>query len=180
MELKNSKTLENLKTAFAGESQARTRYEIYSEKAKNDGYEEIGEVFSKTAHNECEHAKIWLSFIENGLPSTEKALEIAAGGENYEWTEMYAEFAKTAHEEGFASIAALFELVGSVEKHHEERYNCFKEMLSEGKMFTADGETIWICRNCGHIHHGKSAPQICPVCKKEQSYFQRKDDCILS
>ncbi len=180
MELQNSKTLENLKTAFIGESQARTKYAIYAEKAKNEGYEEIAEVFTKTAMNEQAHAELWLGLIDNGIPNTQIALENASNGENYEWTEMYAEFAKIAREEGFGNIALMFEMVGSIEKEHEERYNCFKELLINGKIFTEDGEAVWLCRNCGYIHHGKNPPKVCPVCKKPQAYFQRKNDSELS
>ena len=175
MQLDGSKTLENLKTAFAGESQARTKYTIYGEIARKEGYEEIGDIFDQTAANEKAHAELWLSILSEGIPAnTQKALENAAGGEHYEWTDMYAQFARTAREEGFDNIATLFDMVGAIERDHEARYRRFIELLSQGKVFTEDGETVWLGRNCGHIHHGKSAPQVCPVCKKSQSYFEKK------
>ncbi len=175
MQLDGSKTLENLKTAFAGESQARTKYTIYGEIARKEGYEQIGDIFDRTAANEKAHAELWLSIMSEGIPAnTQKALENAAGGEHYEWTDMYASFAETARKEGFDNIAVLFDMVGAIERDHEARYRKFIELLSQGKVFTEDGEAVWICRNCGHIHHGKSAPQICPVCKKPQSYFERQ------
>lgn len=175
MQLDGSKTLENLKTAVAGESQARTKYNIYGEIARKEGYEKIGDIFDMTAANERAHAELWLSLLSEGIPATtQKALENAAGGEHYEWTDMYAGFAKTAREEGFDNIAALFDMVGSIEKEHEARYRCLLEQLQSGKVFTADGEAVWLCRNCGYIHHGQSAPLICPVCKKKQAYFERR------
>ncbi len=178
MTLENSKTLENLKTAFAGESQARTKYNTYAELARREGYEEIGDIFDRTAYNELAHAQLWLSIISEGIPATtQKALENAAGGENYEWTTMYKDFAQTAREEGFDNIAALFDMVGKIEKDHEARYLCFLKQLNEGKAFTDKGETVWICRYCGHIHTGSSAPKVCPVCKKPQAYFERKVSC---
>lgn len=174
MELKGSNTYENLKTAFAGESQARNKYTIYAEKARQDGYEEIAAIFEETAHNEKAHGELWLSQLEGGIPATQKALEDAAGGEHYEWTEMYADFAKTAKEEGFDNIARLFEMVGSIEKDHEARYRCFIEQLSQGKVFTAENEIVWVCTNCGYLHTGKTPPEYCPVCKKEKAFYQRK------
>ncbi len=178
MQLDGSKTLENLKTAIAGESQARTKYTIYGELARKEGYEEIGDIFDMTAHNEKAHAELWLSIVSEGIPAdTKKALENAAGGEHYEWTDMYADFAKTAREEGFDNIAVLFDMVAAVEREHEARYRRFIEELESGKVFTADGECVWICRNCGHIHHGKSAPMVCPLCKKPQAYFKKSDKC---
>lgn len=175
MQLDGSKTLENLKTAFAGESQARTKYTVYGELARKEGFEEIGDIFDETASNEKAHAELWLSIMSEGIPAnTAKALENAAGGENYEWTEMYADFAKTAREEGFDNIANLFDMVGAIEKEHEARYRKFIDEINNGRVFTAEGEVVWICRNCGHLHHGKSAPKICPVCKKPQSYFKKK------
>lgn len=176
MELENSKTLENLKTAFAGEAQALTKYYAYAEKAADEGYQEISEVFKNTAKNETAHAHLWLSLIAGGIPSTDKALQNAAGGEHYEWSEMYKEYAETARNEGFNNIAALFDMVASVENSHEQRYLAMREQLISGKVFTEDGETLWLCRNCGYIHHGKNPPKICPVCKKPQGYFQRKGD----
>ena len=175
MQLEGSKTLDNLKTAFIGESQARTKYGIYGKLARREGYEQIGDIFDITSHNEQAHAELWLSLMSEGIPKdTAKALENAAGGEHYEWTEMYADFAKTARQEGFDNIAALFDMVAAIEKDHEARFNCFKEQLEGGKVFTKDGEVVWVCRNCGHIHTGKSAPLVCPVCKYKQSYFEVK------
>ena len=175
MQLEGSKTLENLKTAVSGESQARTKYTIYGEIARKEGYEQIADIFDMTAANEKAHAELWLSIISEGIPeNTQKALENAAGGEHYEWTDMYADFAKTAREEGFNNIATLFDMVAAIERDHEARYRKFIEQLQSGKVFTEDGEAVWLCRNCGHIHHGKEAPKICPVCKKPQSFFERK------
>lgn len=175
MQLDGSKTLENLKTAFIGESQARNKYTFYGEIARKEGYQQIGDIFDMTAHNERAHAELWLSLMSEGIPATtQKALENAAGGEHYEWTEMYADFAKTARQEGFDNIANLFDMVASVEKDHEARYLCFLEQLNSGKVFTADGEVVWVCRNCGYLHTGKEAPKMCPVCKKPQAYFEVK------
>ncbi len=175
MQLEGSKTLDNLKTAFIGESQARNKYNIYSEIARKEGYQQIGEIFDLTAHNEFAHAQLWLSLMSEGIPSdTAKALANAAGGEHYEWTEMYADFAKTARSEGFDNIAALFDMVAKIEKDHEARFNCFLEQLNTGKVFTKDGEVVWVCRNCGHIHTGKQPPMVCPVCKKEKAFFEVK------
>ncbi|MCM1335952.1 MAG: rubrerythrin family protein [Bacteroides sp.] len=175
MQLDGSKTFENLKTAFAGEAQARTKYNLYGEIARKEGYEEIGDIFDKTAANERTHAELWLSIISEGVPAdTKKALENAAGGEHYEWTEMYADFAKTAREEGFQNIAAIFDLVGAIERDHEARFRSFIDLLQSGKVFSEEGETVWVCRNCGHLHHGTSAPMVCPVCKKPQSFFERQ------
>lgn len=177
MELEGSKTFENLKTAFIGESQARNKYNIYGEKARKEGYEEIGAIFDETAHNEKAHAELWLSLISGGIPTTQKALLDAAGGEHYEWTEMYAGFAKTAREEGFGNIGLLFEMVGQIEKSHEARYRCFEEQISKGKVFTDEGEIVWICRNCGYLHTGKTPPEVCPVCKKPKAFYQRENKC---
>ncbi|MGN0657783.1 MAG: rubrerythrin [Ruminiclostridium sp.] len=175
MQLDGSKTLENLKTAISGESQARTKYTIYGEIARKEGYQQIGDVFDRTAANEKAHAELWLSLVSEGIPaSTKKALENAAGGEHYEWTDMYKSFAETARQEGFQNIAALFDMVASVEKEHEARYRRLMELIDQGKVFTEEGETVWICRNCGYLHHGKSAPMVCPLCKKPQDYFQRE------
>lgn len=173
MELKDSKTYQNLATAFAGESQARVKYEFYASQAKKDGYEQIAAFFTETSNNEKEHAKLWYKHMAGGKvgPTTEN-LKLAAAGENYEWTEMYAEFAKVAREEGFTRIAYLFEAVGKIEKEHEERYNKLLKNLEEGKVFARDGEYMWICSNCGHIHFGKEAPQVCPVCAHPQAYFE--------
>ncbi len=175
MELKGSKTESNLMAAFAGESQARNKYTYYASKARKDGYEQIAAIFEETANNEKEHAKMWFKELHGGdIPDTHTNLEDAAAGENYEWTDMYKEFAKVAKEEGFDRIANLFEEVGKIEKEHEERYRKLITNIDEGKVFSSDGDTIWICRNCGHVVIGKKAPEICPVCKHAKSYFERK------
>ncbi len=173
MELKGSKTEKNLATAFAGESEARNKYTYYASKAKKEGYVQISNLFLETAENEKEHAKIWFKLL-HGIGTTAENLLDAAKGENYEWTEMYAQFAKEAHEEGFEDIARLFEGVAAIEKEHEERY---RKLLAnvEGKMvFSKEGEAIWQCSNCGHIVIGKEAPEMCPVCSHPQAYFQVK------
>lgn len=173
MDLKGSQTEINLQTAFAGESQAHTKYEYYASQAKKDGYEQIAALFLETSHNEKEHAKIWFKYLHGGeMPETLANLEDAAAGENYEWTEMYAQFAKEAKEEGFIRIAALFEMVGAIEKEHEERYNKLLQNLEAGQVFARGDEMMWICSNCGHIHFGKNAPQVCPVCAHPQAYFE--------
>ncbi len=175
MELKGTKTYENLKAAFAGESQARNKYTYFASKAKKDGYEQIAAIFEETALNEKEHAKIWFKLLEGGaIKSTEENLATAADGENYEWTDMYAEFAKTAREEGFDEIADKFEAVGKIEKAHEERYRKLLANINDKKVFSSDGEAIWVCRNCGHIVIGNAAPEVCPVCNHPQSYFEIK------
>ena len=175
MELKGTKTYENLKKAFAGESEARNKYTYFASKAKKDGYEQIAAIFEETALNEKEHAKIWFKILEGGaVKSTEENLKAAADGENYEWTDMYAEFAKTAREEGFEEIATKFEQVGAIEKSHEEKYRALLKSVEDKKVFSGDGEAIWVCRNCGHIVIGKDAPEVCPVCNHPQSYFERK------
>ena len=175
MELKGSKTEQNLMTAFAGESQARNKYTFFASQAKKDGYEQIAAIFQETADNEKEHAKLWFKLLNGGsIGSTEENLKAAAAGENYEWTDMYAEFAKTAKEEGFARIAYLFEEVGKIEKEHEERYLKLLENVKEGKVFEAGEVKIWKCRNCGHIVVGTSAPEVCPVCAHAKSFFERK------
>ena len=175
MELKGTKTYENLKKAFAGESEARNKYTYFASKAKKDGYEQIAAIFEETALNEKEHAKIWFKILEGGaVKSTEENLKAAADGENYEWTDMYAEFAKTAREEGFDEIATKFEQVGAIEKSHEEKYRALLKSVEDKKVFSGDGEAIWVCRNCGHIVIGKDAPEVCPVCNHPQSYFERK------
>jgi rubrerythrin len=173
MKLDGTKTLENLKTAFAGESQARNKYTYFASKAKKDGYEQLAAIFEETANNEKEHAKIWFKYLCGGdVPSTEENLKAAAEGENYEWTEMYAEMAKTAREEGFEAIARQMEGVAKIEKEHEERYRKLVANIQEGKVFAREGETVWICSNCGHIHIGSKAPGACPVCAHPQSYFE--------
>ena len=175
MELKGSRTEANLMTAFAGESQARNKYSYYASKAKKDGYVQIAQIFEETANNEKEHAKIWFKLLhDGGIPTTVENLKDAAEGENYEWTEMYAEFAKVAKEEGFDKIAALFEMVGAIEKEHEERYKKLLANIQEGIVFSRDNDMVWICSNCGHIHIGKKAPELCPVCAHPQAYFMEK------
>ena len=175
MELKGSKTEQNLMTAFAGESQARNKYTYYASRAKKDGYEQIAAIFLETAENEKEHAKMWFKILEGGeLQSTANNLVSAAEGENFEWTDMYDRMAKEAREEGFNDIAYLFESVGKIEKEHEERYLKLLENVENGLVFSKDGDRIWKCRNCGHIVIGKSAPEICPVCKHPKAFFEIK------
>ena len=176
MELKGSKTEANLLAAFAGESQARNKYTYYASKAKKDGYVQIAEIFEETAANEKEHAKLWFKLLHGGIPSTPENLLDAAAGENYEWTEMYAEFAKVAHEEGFEAIAKQFEDVAKIEKEHEERYRKLAENIASGKVFEKDGEVLWQCANCGHIEKGNKAPEVCPVCFHPQAYFKVKPE----
>ena len=172
MNLKGTKTEANLMTAFAGESQARNKYTYYASKAKKDGYEQIAALFEETANNEKEHAKMWFKLLHGGIPSTEENLKDAAEGENYEWTEMYAEFAKVARQEGFDHIATLFDGVAAIEKEHEERYRKLLGNIEEGIVFSRDGDMVWICRNCGHVHVGKAAPEVCPVCAHPKAYFE--------
>ena len=175
MELKGSKTEQNLMTAFAGESQARNKYTYFASKAKKEGYEQIAAIFQETADNEKEHAKMWFKLLNGGeIGTTAENLKAAADGENYEWTDMYAEFAKIAKEEGFDHIAYLFEEVGKIEKEHEERYLKLLENVKDGKVFEAGEVKIWKCRNCGHIHIGKEAPEVCPVCAHPKAYFEIK------
>ena len=175
MELKGSRTEANLMTAFAGESQARNKYTYYASKAKKDGYVQIAQIFEETANNEKEHAKIWFKLLhDGGIPTTVENLKDAAEGENYEWTEMYAEFAKVAKEESFDHIAALFEMVAKIEKEHEERYKKLLANIDGGVVFSKDNDIVWICSNCGHIHIGKKAPEICPVCAHPQAYFMER------
>ena len=171
MELKGSRTEANLWTAFAGESQAHTKYLYYAYKAKKDGYVQISKLFEETAKNEKEHAKIWFKLL-NGIGTTEENLLHAAEGENYEWTDMYAEFAKVAKEEGFDHIAFLFEGVGKIEKEHEERYRKLLSNIEGGLVFSREGDAIWECSNCGHIHIGPNAPEMCPVCAHPRDHFQ--------
>ena len=175
MELKGSKTEQNLLAAFAGESQARNKYTYFASKAKKDGYEQIAAIFEETANNEKEHAKMWFKELHNGeVPSTRENLLAAAEGENYEWTDMYETFAKEAEEEGFKAIAAKFRMVAAIEKHHEERYRKLLKNIEDEVVFSKDEDKIWICRNCGHIVIGKKAPEICPVCAHPKSYFEIK------
>ena len=177
MELKGSKTAANLAAAFAGESQARNKYTYYASKAKKDGFEQIAAIFAETADNEKEHAKIWFKLLHDGeIPTTLENLKDAAAGENYEWTDMYRPFAEEAREEGFAKIAALFEMVGAIEKEHEERYRKLLQNIEDEVVFSKDGDVIWQCRNCGHIVIGKKAPEICPVCSHPKAYFQVKPE----
>ena len=171
--LTGSKTEANLQTAFAGESMARNKYTYYASKAKKDGYVQISKIFEETANNEKEHAKIWFKLLE-GIGSTAENLKAAAAGENYEWTDMYATFAKEAHEEGFEDIAFLFEKVGAIEKEHEERYRKLLANVEGNLVFSRDGDCIWQCSNCGHIVVGKQAPEVCPVCAHPQAYFEIK------
>ena len=173
MELKGSQTEQNLMAAFAGESQARNKYTYYASKAKKDGFEQIAAIFEETAGNEKEHAKIWFKLLHGGsVPSTLDNLADAAAGENYEWTDMYAGFAKTAREEGFDHIAYLFESVAKIEKDHEERYKALLENIKQEQVFAKPQENMWICRNCGHVHFGYEAPELCPVCEHPRAYFE--------
>ena len=174
MELKGSKTEANLMTAFAGESQDRNKYTFYASQAKKDGYEQIAAIFEESANNEKEHAKLWFKTLKGGkVPSTRENLVDAANGENYEHTEMYKEFAETAREEGFEDIAKLFEGVGKIEEHHEERFLKLLENLDDNLVFESEEETIWICRNCGHVYRSKEALEVCPVCNHPKSYQER-------
>ncbi|MBR4028359.1 MAG: rubrerythrin family protein [Alistipes sp.] len=172
-DLKGTKTEKNLWEAFAGESQARNKYTYFASKAKKDGYVQIAKIFEETAANEKEHAEIWFKLLQ-GIGSTAENLKSAAEGENYEWTDMYAQMAKDAREEGFDHIAFLFDQVGKIEKEHEERYRKLLANVEGGLVFSRDGDMIWQCSNCGHIHVGKKAPEVCPVCVHPQAYFQIK------
>ncbi len=173
MELKNSKTEANLMAAFAGESQARNKYTYYASVAKNEGYEQIAAIFEETANNEKEHAEIWFKLLE-GIGNTPENLLAGVAGENYEWTEMYADFAKIAEEEGFTEIAAKFRMVGDIEKTHEERYQKLLDNVKNNQVFKKPDEITWKCRNCGHEYVGEKAPEICPVCEHLQSYFEMR------
>ena len=178
MELKGTKTEKNLMEAFKGESQARNKYDYYASRARKDGYEQIAEIFEETAKNEKEHAKLWFKYLHEGIiPETKTNLKDAASGENYEWTTMYEEFAKTAKEEGFDELAYLFDAVGKIEKEHEERYLRLLKNIEDDRVFKKDGEKMRICRNCGHVYFGSEALDICPVCKHPQSFMEvRKDN----
>lgn len=177
MELKGSKTEKNLMSAFAGESQARNKYTYYASKAKKDGYEQIAAIFEETANQEKEHAKLWFKELHGGeVPSTEVNLQDAIDGENFEWTDMYEDFAKVAEEEGFKVLANKFRMVAKIEKMHEERYRKLLDNINDGVVFSRDGDMIWQCRNCGHIVVGKKAPTVCPVCNHPQSYFEIKKE----
>lgn len=176
-ELKGSKTEQNLLTAMAGESMASVKYSFYAKKAKKDGYEQIGAIFSETSHNEHAHAKLWFKYLHDGdVPDTLVNLADAAAGENYEWTDMYAEFAKTAREEGFEEIARKFERVGAIEKTHEERYRKLIGNIEEGIVFSRDDDRIWVCRECGNVVIGKKAPEVCPVCAHPKAYYELKPE----
>ena len=175
MELKGTRTEQNLRTAFAGESQARNKYTYFASKAKKDGYEQIAAIFEETANNEKEHAKIWFKLLNGGeISGTSENLLEAANGENYEWTEMYDGFAKVAKEEGFDHIAYLFNEVAKIEKEHEERYRKLLKNIEDEVVFSSDNDCVWVCRNCGHIVIGKKAPKVCPVCQHKESFFERK------
>lgn len=175
MELKGSKTEQNLIAAFAGESQARNKYDYYASKAKKDGYEQIAAIFQETALNEKEHAKMWFKLF-HGINGTLDNLLDAAAGENYEWTEMYKDFAEIADKEGFHDIAEKFRGVAAIEKSHEERYAKLSQAVKKGEVFVKMQENVWVCRNCGHIHVGKNAPEVCPVCAHPQAYFELRKD----
>lgn len=176
MQLKGSQTEKNLEAALAGESIARNKYTFYAGKARADGYEQIAELFEETAKNEKAHAEIWYNLLTGKTKSTQESLQLAADGELFEWSEMYPQFAKTAKEEGFDFIAGLFEKVAEIEKQHEDRFKKLLSNVEEKLVFSKDNEAVWICRNCGHICIGKSAPSVCPVCAYPQSYFQLKSD----
>ena len=176
-ELKGTKTEANLMAAFSGESQARNKYTYYASAAKKEGYVQIGNLFEETANNEKEHAKIWFKLLHGGqVPGTIENLKDAAAGENYEWTDMYATFAKEAREEGFDSIAFLFDGVARIEKEHEERYLKLLANIENGMVFKRDNVVVWKCANCGHIHVGKAAPGVCPVCAHPQAFFMVKPE----
>ena len=172
MNLKGTKTEKNLLEAFAGESMARNKYTYYASKAKKEGYVQIANIFEQTANNEKEHAKLWFKLLHNGMPDTMENLKDAAAGENYEWTDMYDGFAKTAEEEGFPELAAKFRAVGEIEKHHEERYRALLKNIETAQVFEKSEVKVWECRNCGHIVVGTKAPEVCPVCNHPQSYFE--------
>lgn len=174
MEFKDSRTFANLMAAFAGESQARNKYTFYAQKAKENGYEQIAELFCLTADNEKAHAELWFKLLHEGVPETNVNLADAADGEHFEWEEMYAQFAAEAREEGYTHIANRFEKVAEIEKMHENRFRALLKNVENKTVFSADGEAIWICRNCGNLHIGKEAPSACEVCGKAQSYFEQK------
>lgn len=172
-DIKGTKTERNLQVAFAGESQAHTKYEYYASQARKNGYEQIAAIFEETSRNEKAHAKIWFKMLHGGeMPDTPTNLRDAAAGENFEWTDMYEYMARDAEEEGFPEIAARFRMVGKIERLHEERYRRLLSNIEEGIVFSREGDTVWICRNCGHVHVGKKAPEVCPVCKHSRSFFE--------
>ena len=171
-DLKGTRTEANLQTAFAGESMARNKYTYYASRAKKDGYNQIAAIFEETAGNEKEHAKLWFKLLHGGaVPDTLTNLADAAAGENYEWTDMYSKMAEEAREEGFDEIARLFDGVAAIEKEHEERYRKLAENINNGQVFARETEQVWICTNCGHVHIGTHAPEVCPVCAHPQAYF---------
>ncbi|MBR0480752.1 MAG: rubrerythrin family protein [Candidatus Saccharibacteria bacterium] len=172
--LEGSKTLENLKVAFAGESQARVKYQFYASRAKKDGYEQVSEIFTETSDNEKEHAKIWYKLINDGVGDTKENLKLAIEGETYEYSDMYREFAETARREGFDEIAEKFEQVGNIEKEHEARFSKLLQNIEDDIVFKSDKVTVWKCRNCGYIYTGDKAPEVCPVCAHPQSFFEIK------
>jgi len=173
-DLKESKTFENLQTAFAGESQARNKYNWFASQARKEGLEQIAAIFDETAGNEKEHAKLWFKYLNDGIPDTSANLKAAADGEKYEWSDMYAGFAETAEKEGFTEIAEKFHMVAGIEKTHEERYRKLLDNLENGKVFTKEGQQVWMCRNCGYIYVGEKAPEVCPCCNHPQAFFEVK------
>lgn len=178
--LEGTETEKNLLAAFKGESAAYNKYTIYSSKAKSNGYKQISDIFAETAHNETEHSKIWLKLLRAGdFSDTAELLLDAADGEKYEWTEMYKGFAETAEKEGFDKVAALFRMVGDIEKEHDERFRALAKNVQDGSVFKKDSEIQWICANCGHLHTGTDAPEICPVCAHPQAYFEKRADNYL-
>lgn len=176
MNIKGTKTEQNLMAAFAGESQATNKYAYFASKARKDGFVQIADIFEETSGNEREHAKMWYKLLSGGIGTTEENLLEAAEGENYEWTDMYAQFAREAREEGFDAIAEMFDGVAAIEREHEARYRKLLANLKQGKVFEKDGEVVWQCANCGHIHIGKTAPETCPVCAHPQAYFRVKPE----
>lgn len=176
MELKGSKTYDNLMLSFKGESEAFTKYLFFASRAKKDGYEQVADFFEETARNEKEHAKIFYKLLNDGMPDTKANLQDCINGENHEWTDMYDKFAKIAEEEGFGKIAYLFNAIAAIEKDHEERYKKLLENINNNVVFEKEDEVIWICRNCGNVHYGKKAPAICPVCDHAQSYYEIKKE----
>lgn len=177
MELKHSQTWKNLQTAFTGESKASTKYRIYAKKAREDGYEQIGNIFDETAGNEQEHAEIWMKFLAGGeVPCTLQNLKEAAAGERYEWTKMYADFAVTARKEGFCELADLFSRVGNIEKQHDKRYQTLARNIETGEVFCRPCKNVWICMVCGNVTYAECSPKICPVCGHSQSFTELKAD----